>query len=135
MTVLAILFRRLLLPTLIATLVGRFTFNVAQTGEVDIANTFVDAMDAGYTFFMVLVILSGVTLVAYALRALRMSVWFRMPVLLLTAAGTGFALVLYLTEVVAYAELVYAPAVAACLVWMACNIDLLKRVNKGAHHG
>lgn len=131
MTILLFILRRLLLPTAIATLVGRFAFNLAQTGALNISETFVDTADAFYTVVMVFVILLATALVALALARLNAHPLIRIPVLLATAAGSGFALVLYLTEVVAYAELVYAPAVACCIVWMLCNLDLMKRAKKG----
>ena len=131
MTILIFLFRRLLLPTAIATLVGRFAFNLAQTGALNISETFFDAADAFYTVVMVFVILLATALVALPLHRFDLPLSVRVPVLLAVAAGSGFALVLYLTEVVAYAELVYAPAVACCIVWMLCNLDLMKRTKKG----
>lgn len=131
MTIVTFILRRLLLPTAIATLVGRFAFNLAQTGALNISETFVDTADAFYTVVMVFIILLAVVLVALGLARFTLHPLVRIPVLLAVAAGSGFALVLYLTEVVAYAELVYAPALACCLVWMLCNIDLVKHVKKG----
>ncbi|MDM7956335.1 hypothetical protein [Blastomonas sp.] len=135
MTILIFLFRRLLLPTAIATLVGRFAFNLAQTGSLNVSETFFDAADAFYTVVMVFAILLATALVALGLARLNLHPLIRVPILLATAAGSGFALVLYLTEVVAYAELVYAPAVACCIVWMLCNLDLLKRRKRKTVHG
>lgn len=131
MTILVFLLRRLLLPTAIATLVGRFAFNLSRTGALNVSETFVDSADAFYTVVMVFVILLATALAALALAKANLHPLVRVPILLVVAAGSGFALVLYLTEVVAYAELVYAPAVACCIVWMLCNLDLMKRVKKG----
>ena len=131
MTILVFLFRRLLLPTAIATIVGRFAFNIAQTGALNISETFFDAADAFYTVVMVFIILLATALAALVLNRLNLHPLLRITVLLAIAAGSGFALVLYLTEVVAYAELVYSPAVACCIVWMLCNLDLMKRTKKG----
>jgi xanthine/uracil permease len=131
MKILTFILRRLLLPTVIATVVGRFAFNIAQTGALNVSETFVDTTDAFYTVVMVFIILLATALVALPLHRFDLPLSVRIPVLLATAAGSGFALVLYLTEVVAYAELVYAPAVACCIVWMLCNLDLLKRAKKG----
>lgn len=128
---LVFILRRLLLPTAIATLVGRFAFNLAQTGALNVSETFVDSADAFYTVVMVFIILLATALAALVLARLNLHSLIRIPVLLAVAAGSGFALVLYLTEVVAYAELVYAPAVACCAVWMLCNLDLMKRTQKG----
>lgn len=131
MTILSFILRRLLLPTAIATLVGRFAFNLAQTGSLNVSETFVDTADAFYTVVMVFIILLAVALVALVLAKANLHPILRVPLLLAVAAGSGFALVLYLTEVVAYAELVYSPAVACCIVWMLCNLDLMKRTKKG----
>jgi len=134
-TILIFILRRLLLPSVIATLVGRFAFNLAQTGTLDFAGTFVDRADAFYTFVIVFVILLAVALVAVLLARLNLHPLLRILLLLGVAMGSGFALVLYLTEVVAYAELVYSPAIACCVVWMLCNIDLMKRGKRGIDHG
>lgn len=131
MTIVIFILRRLLLPTAIATLVGRFAFNLAQTGSLNVSETFTDAADAFYTVVMVFIILLATALVALVLARLNLHPLLRVPILLAAAAGSGFALVLYLTEVVAYAELVYSPAVACCVVWMLCNLDLMKRAKRG----
>lgn len=127
MTILTFLLRRLLLPTCIATLASRFVFTLFQEGSADLGDMFVGTEDAYYTFIMVFVVLLCMTAVAYVLDRSRARGWLRVPLLLGVAAESGFLLVLFLTEVVAYAELAYAPAVAAGIVWMLCNLDLMKR--------
>ncbi|WP_116968548.1 hypothetical protein [Blastomonas sp. UPD001] len=127
MTMLTFLFRRLLLPTCIATLASRFVFTLFQEGSADLSDMFVGTEDAYYTFIMVFVVLLCMTGVAYVLDRSRAPTWLRVPLLLGVAAESGFLLVLFLTEVVAYAELAYAPATAAGIVWMLCNHDLMKR--------
>jgi hypothetical protein len=127
MTILTFLLRRLLLPTCIATLASRFVFTLFQEGSADLSDMFVGTEDAYYTFIMVFVVLLCMTAVAYVLDRSRAPSWLRVPLLLGVAAESGFLLVLFLTEVVAYAELAYAPAVAAGIVWMLCNLDLMKR--------
>ncbi|ESZ85807.1 MAG: hypothetical protein Q27BB25_17375 [Blastomonas sp. CACIA14H2] len=127
MTMLTFLFRRLLLPTCIATLASRFVFTLFQEGSADLSDMFVGTEDAYYTFIMVFVVLLCMTGVAYVLDRSRAPTWLRVPLLLGVAAESGFLLVLFLTEVVAYAELAYAPATAAGIVWMLCNLDLMKR--------
>ena len=132
MTILTFLLRRLLLPTCIATLASRFVFTLFQEGSADLSDMFVGTEDAYYTFIMVFVVLLCMTAVAYGLDRSRAPSWLRVPLLLGVAAESGFLLVLFLTEVVAYAELAYAPAVAAGLVWMLCNVDLLRRGPKSS---
>jgi hypothetical protein len=127
MTILTFLLRRLLLPTCIATLASRFVFTLFQEGSADLGDMFVGTEDAYYTFIMVFVVLLCMIAVAYVLDRSRAPSWLRVPLLLGVAAESGFLLVLFLTEVVAYAELAYAPAVAAGIVWMLCNLDLMKR--------
>ena len=127
MTILTFIFRRLLLPTCIATLASRFVFTLFQEGSADLSDMFVGTEDAYYTFIMVFVVLLCMTGVAYVLDRSRAPTWLRVPLLLGVAAESGFLLVLFLTEVVAYAELAYAPATAAGIVWMLCNLDLMKR--------
>lgn len=131
MTILTVILRRLLLPTCISTLASRFIFTLFQEGSADLSDMFVGTEDAYYTFIMVFAVLIVVTLVAYGFRRLNLAAWLCIPLLLGVAAESGFLLVLYLTEVVAYAELAYAPAVAAGIVWMLCNPDLIKRIKKG----
>lgn len=135
MTILTLILRRLLLPTAIATLASRFVFTLVQLGSASLSDMFVGVEDAYYTFIMVFVILLGVTAVAFVLARFSVPPWLRVPLLLGVAAESGFLLVLFLTEVVAYAELAYAPAVAAGIVWMLCNLDLLKRRKKETVHG
>ncbi|WP_017671134.1 hypothetical protein [Blastomonas sp. AAP53] len=135
MTILTLILRRLLLPTAIATLASRFVFTLFQLGTASLSDMFVGVEDAYYTFIMVFVILLGVTVVAYGFARFNVPPWLRILLLLGVAAESGFLLVLFLTEVVAYAELAYAPAVAAGLVWMLCNPDLLKRRKKVTVHG
>lgn len=135
MTILTFILRRLLLPTCISTLASRFIFTLVQEGSADLSDMFVGTEDAYYTFIMVFAVLIVVTLVAYGCQRLNLPVWLRIPLLLGVAAESGFLLVLYLTEVVAYAELAYAPAVAAGIVWMFCNTDLLKRQKRETVHG
>lgn len=135
MTILTFILRRLLLPTCVSTLASRFIFTLFQEGSADLNDMFVGTEDAYYTFIMVFVVLLCVTGVAYALDRSRAPTWLRVPLLLGVAAESGFLLVLFLTEVVAYAELAYAPAVAAGIVWMLCNLDLLKRRKKETVHG
>jgi uncharacterized membrane protein len=125
--ILTFVFRRLLLPTCISTFASRFIFTLFQEGSADLGDMFVGTEDAYYTFIMVFVVLLCMTGVAYALDRSRAPSWLRVPLLIGVAAESGFLLVLWLTEVVAYAELAYAPAVAAGLVWMLCNLDLLTR--------
>ncbi|WP_033924620.1 hypothetical protein [Sphingomonas sp. 35-24ZXX] len=134
-TILTFILRRLLLPTCVSTLASRFIFTLFQEGTADLNDMFVGTEDAYYTFIMVFVVLLCVTGVAYALDRSRAPTWLRVPLLLGVAAESGFLLVLFLTEVVAYAELAYAPAVAAGIVWMLCNLDLLKRRKKETVHG
>ncbi len=135
MTILTFILRRLLLPTCVSTLASRFIFTLFQEGSADLNDMFVGTEDAYYTFIMVFVVLLCVTGLAYALDRSRAPTWLRLPLLLGVAAESGFLLVLFLTEVVAYAELAYAPAVAAGIVWMLCNLDLLKRRKKETVHG
>ncbi len=135
MNILTFILRRLLLPTCIATLASRFIFTLFQEGSADLNDMFVGTEDAYYTFIMVFVVLLCVTGLAYALDRSRAPTWLRVPLLLGVAAESGFLLVLFLTEVVAYAELAYAPSVAAGIVWMLCNLDLLKRRKKVTVHG
>lgn len=135
MNILTFILRRLLLPTCIATLASRFIFTLFQEGSADLNDMFVGTEDAYYTFIMVFVVLLCVTGLAYALDRSRAPTWLRVPLLLGVAAESGFLLVLFLTEVVAYAELAYAPSVAAGIVWMLCNLDLLKRRKKETVHG
>ncbi|WAC24386.1 hypothetical protein [Blastomonas sp. SL216] len=130
MTILTFILRRLLLPTCISTLASRFIFTLFQEGSADLGDMFVGTEDAYYTFIMVFVVLCCMTAVAYALDRSRAPTWLRAPLLIGIAAESGFLLVLFLTEVVAYAELAYAPAVAAGIIWMLCNLDLLKRGQK-----
>lgn len=134
-TILTFILRRLLLPTCVSTLASRFIFTLFQEGSADLNDMFVGTEDAYYTFIMVFVVLLCVTGLAYALDRSRAPTWLRVPLLLGVAAESGFLLVLFLTEVVAYAELAYAPAVAAGIVWMLCNLDLLKRRKKVTVHG
>ncbi len=134
-TILTFILRRLLLPTCVSTLASRFIFTLFQEGSADLNDMFVGTEDAYYTFIMVFVVLLCVTGVAYALDRSRAPTWLRVPLLLGVAAESGFLLVLFLTEVVAYAELAYAPAVAAGIVWMLCNLDLMKRRKKETVHG
>ena len=96
---------------------------------------FLDFIRPWWLVLLVFVVLLCVTGVAYALDRSRAPTWLRIPLLLGVAAESGFLLVLFLTEVVAYAELAYAPAVAAGIVWMLCNLDLLKRRKKETVHG
>ena len=135
MTILTFILRRLLLPTCVSTLASRFIFTLFQEGSADLNDMFVGTEDAYYTFIMVFVILLGVTAVAYGFARFNVPPWLRILLLLGVAAESGFLLVLFLTEVVAYAELAYAPAVAAGIVWMLCNLDLLKRRKKETVHG
>ena len=135
MTILTFILRRLLRPTCVSTLASRFIFTLFQEGSADLNDMFVGTEDAYYTFIMVFVVLLCVTGVAYALDRSRAPTWLRVPLLLGVAAESGFLLVLFLTEVVAYAELAYAPSVAAGIVWMLCNLDLLKRRKKVTVHG
>ena len=135
MNILTFILRRLLLPTCIATLASRFIFTLFQEGSADLNDMFVGTEDAYYTFIMVFVVLLCVTGLAYALDRSRAPTWLRVPLLLGVAAESGFLLVLFLPEVVAYAELAYAPSVAAGIVWMLCNLDLLKRRKKVTVHG
>jgi uncharacterized membrane protein len=135
MTILTFILRRLLLPTCVSTLASRFIFTLFQEGSADLSDMFVGTEDAYYTFIMVFAVLLCVTGVAYALDRSRAPTWLRLPLLLGVAAESGFLLVLFLTEVVAYAELAYAPSVAAGIVWMLCNLDLLKRRKKETVHG
>lgn len=135
MNILTFILRRLLLPTCISTLASRFIFTLFQEGSADLNDMFVGTEDAYYTFIMVFVVLLCVTGLAYALDRSRAPTWLRVPLLLGVAAESGFLLVLFLTEVVAYAELAYAPSVAAGIVWMLCNLDLLKRRKKVTVHG
>ena len=124
------LLRRLILPAAIATLAGRLAFVIFVTGYTGIANIFADAEDARVTFGLIAVILIAVVIAAYLLRRLDWHAAWRVVTLLAFSAAAGFVLIYLLTEVVAYALLVMSPAIVSAIVWLLCNIDLLKRSKK-----
>ena len=128
--------RRVLLPALVASVIGSFLFSAINYGWDSLSNvfeTFLSAETFGLTFFMVTVVVIGVLLAALALRGMP-----ALPkIVLLPAFGAlvGFVMVYILTTEVPYSTPAIAPAIAVSIAWMLFNTDLVKRRKKDAIHG
>ena len=120
--------RRLLLPGVVATVLGRLTFVLAMEGFEDMSALFSDSEDALITFGLIATVLGLAVLpVAYLLRRLDWPAWVRAPLLLLAGGAGGFVLIYILTTETLFANLGIAPAVVSTLVWLFFNLDLLPR--------
>lgn len=127
--------RRLALPTLVAAVVGRSAFTIAQVGFAGFEGVFTDWQDAAYTLVMVFVTVAAVTITAMGLARTALHGALRAMVLFVVGAIAAWALVYFLTDVIAYANLAIVPAIATTIVWILCNLDVLKRKKENFAHG